>query len=113
MGVSEIELLAVSHAGAIQTVGVIDHAFAATVRLDASRATVYLTRSIDGIHNVHALLARHPHAAPVDRQRRPRRRLLRRADRAGAGPAWSCSRGPRACRDVWLSEIGPAGARGR
>jgi serine/threonine protein kinase len=50
---ADVEVLVVSPAGVLRSVGRIDRAFLATVRLDPGRALLYATRSEGGVHNLY------------------------------------------------------------
>jgi serine/threonine protein kinase/Tol biopolymer transport system component len=53
-GTTDFEVAGVSPQGTMRRAGTIDHGFAVTTRLVTGRALLYVTRSVDGIHNLYA-----------------------------------------------------------
>jgi Tol biopolymer transport system component len=113
LGVYRLDLLiAPRSGGSAELAGAIDHAMVGSARFESSQSTLYVTRSLDGIHNVFA----YPLAS----------RLLRQVtDNAIAGVTYSGLRPPPAggrtlilvratqVRDVWLGDLVPADATRR
>ena len=52
-GLSEVEILTLMKSGSVDAAGSIAQAYLGTTRYDSAKSVLYVTRSIDGIHNVH------------------------------------------------------------
>lgn len=111
LGVSTIEILIAPRAtGNLDIVGRIEHALVGTTKLDPARGVLFLTRSIDGVHNVHA------YSLATRSSRQVTENTVPGVSFSGIRPTRSGGlvvvRDARV-RDIWLSDIGPPEGSGR